>query len=169
MEIFLLAVISRAGLNTLYALQSEVSLQPGSIKQVLNTLEHAGLINRSAVPKGRRRRRLMSLTKSGEKLLTEQWRSSLDAKREIESILRGTTVALLMGDPQAAFEFLHRAAVARELSLIAQEVNTGSPVKAPIEFHTAMRAVYNSKRRTIEAGILRGFAEGLRKSVEGDS
>jgi len=156
-----MAVISRAGLNTLYRLQQEVSLQPGSIRQPLRNLEDTGLITRSVAPARSRNRRAMSLTPAGERFLEEHWRKSLEPKREMESALRGATVALLMNDIGEAINFLHLSAFERVRYQGHQELDPVSPESTPIDLHAAMRKVYESRRGEMEADVLRKFADNL--------
>jgi DNA-binding PadR family transcriptional regulator len=161
MEVFLMAVISRGGLNTLYALQQEAGLQPGSINPIIKDLENAGLMDRSEVAKRGRRRRSISLTEAGERFLVGQWGNGLDTKRDIESILRSATVALLMNDIRRAFDFLHESASERERHQDSKELGPVSLKRTPIDFHAEMRAVYGSRRRAMEAAVLTEFARNL--------
>lgn len=163
MGIFLMAVISRGGLNTLYAFQQAAGLQPGSINHVTKGLETAGLLNRSESAK--RGRRAMALTEAGERFLAEEWRKGLVASREIESVLRSATVALLMGDIGEASRFLSESITRRPPLQSHQELETISPQGTPINFHTAMRTLYLNQRRTMEISVLERFADNLRRSA----
>jgi DNA-binding PadR family transcriptional regulator len=166
MEVFLMAAISRGGLATLYALQQEAGLQPGNINPLLRDLEEAGLLERSEVPSRGRRRRTMALTEAGEKFLAERWTNCLDPNREIESILRSVTVALLMNDARTAFNFLRDSASERERHRGPKELGPASLERNPIDFHAEMRAVYASRRRAMEAAVLTEFARNLLKPAE---
>ncbi|MGB8032108.1 MAG: helix-turn-helix domain-containing protein [Terracidiphilus sp.] len=163
MEIFLMAAISRGGLNTLYLFQQVSGLEPGSINHVIKELEKAGLLVRSEGAK--RGRRAMALTEVGERFLVEEWKKSMDARREIESVLRSATVALLMGDIEEASRFLSESITRRPPLQSHQELETISPQGTPINFHTAMRTFYLNQRRTMEIGVLERFAENLRRSA----
>lgn len=166
MEIFLLAVISRAQLNTLYRLQREVNLQPGSIRQALRNLEDAGLITRPEAAARGPHRRAISVTPAGENFLDEHWRDSLESKQEMESVIRGVTVALLLDDTKAAIEFLQGAAVARAQMNGIARIERAPPLISAIDFHRAMRALHGSRRRAMETSVLEEFAETLRSSAE---
>lgn len=163
MVMFLLAAISRGCLNTLYAFQQAAGLQPGSIKHSIQELEKSGLLDRSEGAK--RGRRAMALTEAGERFLVAEWPKSMDARREIESILRSATVALLMGSSGGALEFLSESITRRPLREGHQELETISPQGSPIRFHTAMRAFYLNERRTMEVHVLEQFAENLKRSA----
>lgn len=154
-----MAAISRGGLNTLYALQQRAGLQPGSLSHVIQRLEAHQLQARSE--SGKRRRRIMSLTEAGEVFLEVEWRNCLDPRREMESILRSATVALLMGDPGAGSEFLFRSAVERDRHPVSQDAGLFSPESTVMDFHEAMRAVYGSRRRVMEAQFLHHLAKTL--------
>jgi DNA-binding MarR family transcriptional regulator len=165
MAMFIMACIAHGGLNTFYAFQQKTGLQPGSIRPVVNGLEKTGLLERSEGEK--RGRRTMVLTKAGVTFVAEEWKKGLDAKREVESILRSTTVALLMHDIGAALNFLHQSAVERERPQGPNEFGEPSRERGPIEFHTTTRAVYASRRRSMEAVVLREIAQYLERSANG--
>jgi DNA-binding MarR family transcriptional regulator len=159
MQIFLMAAISRGGLNTLYALQQAAGLQPGSLAHVIKALMEAGMLERSEGAK--RGRREMALTAAGERFLVEEWRKGLVANREMESVLRSATVALLMDDIVTAFRFLHESALERERRQGPTKLGEASSGKAPVDFHSEMRAVYETRRREMERDVLREFADKL--------
>jgi DNA-binding MarR family transcriptional regulator len=164
MEVFLMAAISHGGLNTLYALQRAAGLQPGSLAPVIRNLVEAGLLVRSE--RGKRGRRTMTVTKAGERLLDGEWVNSLDAHREIESVLRGVTVALLMGDVAAAVGFLFRSADERARYQGPQELGKIPSGMAPVDFHADMRAVHENRRRAMEAAVLQEFGTKLVESAQ---
>lgn len=162
MYIFILAAVSRGRLDTLYALQQEAGLQPGGVMPVIRRLEEEGLLTR--LEEGKRRRRMMKLTEKGEEFLGTEWTTGLDVKREVESILRNATVALLMGDPGLARAFLEDAARVRELRVGHSKPTVSTAEAAPIEFLAEMREVSESRRRTMEAALLREFATLLEEA-----
>src|ERR1039458_5868436 len=87
MEMFLMAAISRGCLNTLYALQKSVGLQPGNLAPVIKRLQECGFLTRSEAAK--RRRKVMELTESGKAFLEGHWTECLSFSRDFESNLRG--------------------------------------------------------------------------------
>ncbi|MGA8730127.1 MAG: hypothetical protein WB608_15345 [Terracidiphilus sp.] len=109
----------------------------------------------------KRGRRAMALTNSGESFLSEEWKNSLDPRREMESILRSAIAALLMGDIGEAIKFLFRSASEREKHQGPQELRSASLAFTPIDLHAEVRAVYEHRRRGVEAEVLRRFAEKL--------
>ncbi len=161
MEIFILAAVSRGRLDTLYAMQQATGLQPGGLLPVIERLNKSGLLTRSEEAK--RRRRTMKLTEIGEKFLQDEWKNSLDSNREVETILRGATVALFMGDIGTAFGFLLGSGIERDPRHGHPELSISSPVASPIEFLAEMRAVYEGRRRTMEAAVLEEFGEFLQR------
>jgi DNA-binding MarR family transcriptional regulator len=164
MEMFLLAAISRGGLNTLYALQGAAGLQPGSLAPVIRNLVEAGFLVRSE--SGKRGRRVMALTDSGERLLAEEWKNGLDTNREIESILRSATVALLMSDIGTAIGFLFASASERRPHLSPRELGEIPLGMAPSRFLAEWRAVYENRRREMEAAVLQEFGTNLAKFAQ---
>jgi DNA-binding MarR family transcriptional regulator len=163
MPIFLMAAISRGGLKTLYALQQAAGLQPGSLAHVIKALMEAGMLERSEGIK--RGRRTMALTEAGERFLVEEWRKGLIANREMESVLRSATVALLMGDIGEASRFLSESITRRPPLQSHRELEMISPQETPFNFHTAMRTFYRNQRQTMEIGVLERIADNLRRSA----
>jgi DNA-binding PadR family transcriptional regulator len=159
MAVFLMAAVSRAGLDTVYAMQRAARLQPGSLEQVIRELVSDGLLVRSEAAK--RRRRAISLTDAGAEFLAQEWKHNLDAKREMESILRNVTVALLMDDIGEAIGFLHGCADERERKQGPRELSEASLEGTPIDLHEAMRDVYETRRREMERDVLREFESKL--------
>ena len=164
-----MTVISRASLNTLYRLQREANLQPGSVRHALRDLEEMGLIARSEAPTRGRHQRAMSLTPAGESFLKLHWTGSLDPKQEMESVIRGVTVALLLTGPKTAVKFLKEAAGVREHAIGVQRITQAPPLTSPLDFHAAMRALHTNRRRAMEASVLKEFAETLMSSAESDT
>jgi nitrogen fixation/metabolism regulation signal transduction histidine kinase len=103
----------------------------------------------------------MALTPAGEQVLLEQWKNSMEVKREIESILRSATVALLMEDIGEAIMFLDRAAFERLKSPGNQVFGADSAERTPIDLHAAMRDVYDGRCRAMEADFLMKCRESL--------
>ncbi len=154
MEIFLLAAISRGALRTLYALQQVAGLQPGSVRGVLKALEAAGLLVRSEIAQRGRRRRIMTVTEAGKEFLDARWKEGLDPNREMESVLRGATLALAMGQIEEAIRFLHDAANKRLLRQGPQELGGKFAEMGPFDLHAEMRTVFENRRRVMEAYTL---------------
>ncbi len=161
MGIFLLAAIARGGLRTLYALQQEADLQPGSVKGVLGHLEAQGLLNRSAGAK--RGRRDMAVTEAGEELLRNEWVQCLDPTREVESVLRSATVALWMADTSRAADFLRNAASMRRPRRAPLAWTAMQYRFTPIEIHAQLRESYEDRRRGFEEQLLEDFATYLQE------
>ena len=76
MEYFILALIGKAGLTSLYAFQQRAGLQPGGIRSALERLEALQLITRAE--SSTRQRRDMSLTSEGTEVLNYSWKRCLD-------------------------------------------------------------------------------------------
>ena len=90
--------------------------------------------------------------------------TGLDVARELESVLRSATVALLMGDSGIARSFLESAASERELRTGQSTLTVNSPQAAPIEFLAEMRKNFESRRRSMEAALPHEFAEFLEEA-----
>ncbi len=155
-----MAAIARGGLRTLYALQQEAGLQPGSVKGVLGHLEAQGLLSRSAGTK--RGRRDMAVTEAGEEFLLNEWPQCLDPTREVESVLRSATVALWMADTSRAADFLRSAASMRQPRRAPQAWTAIQRRFTPIEIHAQLREKYEDRRRGFEEQLLEEFSTYLK-------
>lgn len=162
MEFFVLALVSRGGLRSLYELQHGAGLQPGGIRPVLDRLEEDGLLERSK--QERRRRRAMSVTTRGERLLEAFWRDCMREYPDVESIFRAATVAILMESPQSAFDYLAGVAGGFEDNVPSVEVSRDKK-RAPIEWYTLMRSFWEVRRRKCVAGALREVAAELEEET----
>ncbi len=163
MEFFLLAVVSRAGLRSLYELQQAVGLQPGGIQPVLRHLEEDGLLKRSE--QGRRRRRVIEVTDKGKLLLARYWRDCLRDYSDMESISRCATVALLTEHAKQAYEYLMGIADIHEQAardLPAEYLQTQP--QSPIEWYALMRTAWETQRHKALANTLRSVATQLQKT-----
>ncbi len=156
MKLFVLALVSRGGLHSLYELQSEAGLEPGSIHRLLGQMETDGLLQRTE----ERRRRLMTVTSAGEQLLEEEWHDCLQDYSDAESVLRAATIAVLLGHQQTAHDFL--MGVADEHERKAGSAPGRSPrSKSPLELYQHMRWSLESQRRRAAAKVFREIAREL--------
>jgi len=149
MDFFVLATISRGGLQSLYELQHGVELQPGGIHPVLKRLEEDGLLERSEQQK--RRRRLMTVTNRGEQFLDEEW----------QDCLRAATVAILMGHRNAAHDYLMGAADHYDQYHPESLADPQRASLSPVELYSFMRREWECSRRRSAAAVLRVIAEKL--------
>ena len=158
MSLFVLAAVSKAGLQSLYALQREAGLQPGGIQPVLRQLQADGLINRSE--QGKRRRRQLTVTAKGEETLSHAWQNCLRDYTDAESTLRATAVALFMRQPRIASAYLRGSAQTYERDQPSlSEVVTDQIV--PLEFYNRMRLGWERARRKCAATLFRQLADEL--------
>jgi DNA-binding PadR family transcriptional regulator len=166
MPLFLLALISKGGLRTLYDLQQQAALQPGGVQPVLRQLENEGFLTRSE--EGKRRRRVMSVTEEGERLLAEQWPACMVFHSDVESVLRAATVALLMEQPHYARGYLLDSAVDYERkskNLPAAGQNSSRTI---LDVYISLRTGWETTRLESAAQTLRGIADtlGTSKAVQ---
>jgi DNA-binding MarR family transcriptional regulator len=164
MHLFVLALVSRAGLNTLYALQHQAGLQPGGVQPVLRQLEREGLLQRSE--EGKRRRRVMVVTDKGQATVAAHWHGSLDLYWDVESVLRAATVALLMDDPRLASGYLLN--MAYEYDRKSSSARPGDPDDRAslVEWYGYMRAQWETARLQSAAQALRMIANTIDGSAE---
>lgn len=165
MDYFLLATVSRGGMNTLYALQHSAGLQPGGIQPTLRRLEAEGLLKRSEEAK--RRKRVIQVTDEGEQLLESLWRNCLRNYPDTESILRCATLALLMNDFNYAHSYLMNMADEQEHIAGAEWGSDPVPRKlAAVAWYGYMKAQWDLGRHRSLSTVLRNIArelEGLRQ------
>ncbi len=163
MPLFVLASVARGGLRSLYTLQKGVGLQPGAIHPVLRRLEEDGLLHRS--PQGRRRRRLMTVTPKGDQFLIERWRDCLCLHPDVESVLRATTVAILMRDLRSAVAYLHEAAH-EYVRAGGRTVDTPKSPSSGIDWYEFMHDSWEEARRQCAARVFREIAGYLEHQEE---
>jgi DNA-binding PadR family transcriptional regulator len=147
-------------------LQKEASLQPGGIRPALKRLESAGLLERKA--KGTRSKRELLVTEKGSKFLSENWFRALQSYIELESVLRATATALLMGGTKTASGYLRDAWVERESSAQQRdlEAELHKDRSNPLSNYMWMRAVCESHRRKAEVNALQSVQQKLMKKEE---
>ena len=151
MEYFLLALIDRAGLSSLYSFQKHAGLQPGGTRPALQRLEQRNLIQRAE--SGRRQRRDFSLTPAGRDLLERTWKECLKDSNDTEAVLRSICVAFLMGQPDEARFFAmsvhaNRIDDAHKKELEAEHLNRTQ--NDPLSLYAWMRALTEARRRGAE-------------------
>lgn len=158
MPLFVLAGVSKAGLQSLYALQREAGLQPGGIQPVLRQLETDGLLSRS--PQERRRRRQLTVTAKGETALLQDWQSCLRDYADVESTLRAAAIALFMQQPRTAIAYLRGNAQTyeRDRPSLSEDVRDRM---APLNSYNRMRHGWERARRECAAALFRQLADDL--------
>jgi DNA-binding MarR family transcriptional regulator len=155
-------MISRGGLHSLYELQQKVGLQPGGIQPVLKRLEQEGFLERSEQQK--RRRRLMTVTEKGKQFLGEEWHECQDDYPDVESILRASTVGILMGDWERTHRYLLFFADQHEKNVEPdhQRLQDWSSV----DWYEFTRQVWESRRRKAAANAFREIAKELEELMK---
>jgi DNA-binding PadR family transcriptional regulator len=164
MEYFILALIEKAKLTTLYAFQQRAGLQPGGIRPALHRLEEAGLITRAESSK--RQRKALSLTPQGLFFLTQTWQVCLRDHPDTESVLRAACVALLMGDRNRTSQYLEQLALSRQTMAEEKKMNTQQlerTQKDPVSTYLWMRTLCEAKRRHGESEVLEALSQSLRQ------
>lgn len=152
MEMFILALIGKAGLTSLYAFQQQAGLQPGGIRPALERLEKQNLIERAE--SSSRQRRDFSLTDEGSRYLDAAWRRCLADHSETEAVLRAVCIALLMGAAVEAASYLQSLATTRRYAAEVKSMEAeqqGKTQKDPLSAYTWMRVVTEARRRNAES------------------
>jgi len=111
LDLFLLVFLSvRRESSSAYDLRTATGLQWGGMRASLAKLERLGLLGRG--DPGRRRRRELTVTEKGGRELRRNWRQSLEASADAESVIRGALLATQFA-PATAPAFLDEAAARR--------------------------------------------------------
>lgn len=108
---FILALVGKIGLKSLYELRQQAFLEPGGISSAMKSLENEKLISRTAP--GKRRRRDLTLTPAGTGLLNRAWQSCLREYADSDAVLRAAMVAWVMESAAAAASYLNHMGQAR--------------------------------------------------------
>ena len=169
MEYFILALIGKARLTSLYAFQQRAALQPGGIRTSLERLEQRGLLERAE--SGSRQRRDLSLTAAGLRFLERTWKQCLADYPDAESVLRAATVAVLMGDQHYAGEYLsgmglHRESSGKEKDMEAERLGRGR--LDPLSAYRWMRALTEAQRREGESKAFSMLGRTLKEKHQPD-
>ncbi len=169
MEYFILALIGKARLTSLHAFQQRAGLQPGGIRASLQRLQDRGLLERA--DSGSRRRRDLSLTSTGARLLEATWKHCLADYPDFESVLRATTVALLMGDQAYGADYLIGQSLMRESSgeeknMEAERLGRGK--LDPLSTYAWMRALTEAQRREGESKAFSRLGRTLKEKHKPD-
>lgn len=170
MECFLLALIEKARMKSLYEFRQRVGLEPGGILPALKRLEQWGLIIRAKA--GRRRRRELELTAEGESVLRQQWTSCLRPYPDSESILRAGFVSLLMAGPGHCamyLEYMGTTLNARQEQLTMQSEFLESRHEDPLDLFAWMRITTEARRRQAESEALLSIARLLTRRETDDN
>lgn len=169
MEYFILALIGKAGLTSLYAFQQRAGLQPGGIRSALERLESWHLIARGESTA--RRKRSISLTEEGKAFLENQWFRCLVDHPDAEGVLRAACVALLMGAPDCASMCLRdsanaRSFMAKEKGIEAEHLQKTQ--KDPLSTYLWMRTLYEAQRRDAESKAFLQLSQLLEEKDQRD-
>jgi hypothetical protein len=110
MQVFVLAMIARAGVRTLYEFKA-AGLSTGAVGGPISTLLKQCLLSKTKDGAGRQ---TLSITRSGVAALEAQWQDLLEeVPVDVYAAFRGFWVACLMGSPAEASLFLQRFAAFR--------------------------------------------------------
>jgi DNA-binding MarR family transcriptional regulator len=160
MELFLLGVVTRGKLRSMYELQRTAGLEPGGVQPALRRLEKQELLVRSK--EARRRRRLIEVTEKGRQVLEQQWSKYIKPYPDAESVLRAAGLAVLMGQPQYAGPYLISMSNDYERKAGAGQANSMQPQPAsPLQLYGSMRAMWQTRRHQSAAGVFRDIANEL--------
>jgi hypothetical protein len=162
MEFFILALIERAKLRSIYSFQQRAGLQPGGIRPALVWLELRGLIKRAEF--AARNRKDFFLTEDGSLFLLGAWKECLRDHTDTESVLRAACVGLLMGEVDSAVAYLHHLANLRRLTAQekTREAKTLEPtLKDPLSAYAWVRVMNEAQRRGAESEAFTQFAQYL--------
>lgn len=165
LEIFILALL-REGIATPYGLMASAKVSPGASLPALTRLEAAGCVRKGE--EGPRNRVEYVATPKGERLLEASWRELLeappDADRDLDSVLRISSLALLMGETKSRVVRYLTTAAASRLARAADEKAVSLPqTKTDLNTILWMRTAAKAGRMRQEAAVLKKLAGSLRR------
>jgi DNA-binding PadR family transcriptional regulator len=170
MEYFILALIGKARLRSLYAFRQTAEVEPGAIRGALKHLEERRLITR-AEPASRKRRD-MALTQAGWSLLQESWTRCLSEHADAESVLRAAWIAMVMSEPEHAATYLEeigkmRQIEAQETTTLAEYLERRNATGPPSDY-VWMRTSSEAYRRSAESAAFLSISRSLRERSRKD-
>ena len=150
MDFFLLGLVSRCSLNTVYRLQQEG--RASARRHPTHPTAIGGRRVAVQVRGGEAPPRLMKVTDKGARLLEHHWKDCIQDSPDVESILRCATLAILMGDFQYAYQYL--LGVADELSecdydRASKSASFRSRHSSPLDCYAFMRMQWASGEASV--------------------
>ncbi|MGO8760050.1 MAG: hypothetical protein ACLQG3_18195 [Terracidiphilus sp.] len=170
MEFFILALVGRVGLRSLYELRQQAGLEPGGIRSAMGTLETGKLISRT--DPGKRRRRDLTLTSAGSALLEQSWQRCLREYPDADAVLRAAFVALGMGSPAAAATYLNhmsqsRRERAQQMKYEEERLKRSNP--GPLSSYAWMRISHEVHRRGAESEAFLSMSRFIEERFNNDA
>ncbi len=166
MEFFLLALVGKTGLRSVYELRQHASLEPGAMRSAMERLEAAQLISRTEP--GKRRRRELALTAEGSFLLEHRWPNCLREYPDADAILRAAFVGWAMAGADAAAMYLRAMASARQQGAgeMSRTATYLKPSKAEaLPSYLWMRASQEAHRRSSEGEAFLSMSRSIEESL----
>jgi DNA-binding PadR family transcriptional regulator len=165
MECFILALIGKLGLTSLYAFRKEAGLEPGGIRSALRHLEERGFI--SHAQPGRRMRRALALTAAGRAQLEHSWTRYLRERTDAETVLRTAFLAWVMDGPGHAAAYLRSTGdigkgKAQETANQAEHLERRQ--KDALSGYAWMRTLLEAHRRNAESAAFSSIGESLMRN-----
>jgi DNA-binding MarR family transcriptional regulator len=150
-ELFLLLMISRR-VDSLYEIRQKTGINPGAISHAIARLQKKGAI--TWAPEGYRRKRKLTVTQEGHKVLRNNWPNALEEAIDGPQVLARAALIVLMkngiGAPASGADLLRKKADAIERSVSDAEPPELNPrssiaetsdiylwIKGKAEFHHA--------------------------------
>ena len=163
MQLFLLTLIAKGGVRTVYQLKRDALLSQGGVRSALKWLQENDYLERSG-PLGDLNRKEIAVTRRGLEVLEYQWRKGVDEilNWDTDTSLRFAWVALLM-DKAAGLEALHSSARGSQTvaKYFQQQAEQGCDIGSPVSVYRWMRVVLTAERDEAESRALTRIAEYL--------
>lgn len=164
LEMFILALVEVASVDTLYRMRREVALEPGGVKSALQGLEKALLITRAEPSK--RGKRTFQATELGRRMLNEHWATCLKDHPTMEAVLRAAMVAWWMTGPDVAAKYLRNTMSSRREQTKKLELNAAHLERSqsdPLSAYSWMRVLSEAHRRRAEADAFQSISQSLQE------
>jgi DNA-binding MarR family transcriptional regulator len=165
MEFFIMTLIERNGLKSLYEFREVAGLQPGGIRSAMARLEKRKFITQAEPG----RRRDLALTPAGMEFLERFWGNCLRDHLDSESVLRSAMVVWLMKSPDQAAEYLRqtgdlRRKRAEEATMKAELLKRSQT--DPLSAYEWMLILSETHRRHAESEAFSAISEQLKKGPD---
>jgi DNA-binding PadR family transcriptional regulator len=163
MQLFVLAMIAKGGVKTVYEMKRDAGLSQGGTRNSLEWLQQNDYIKRSD-PVGELQKKEFAVTSKGLQVLQRQWQWGLNefVTWDVETVLRIVWVALQM-DRSSALQLLTSSA--RALDFISKRWREGAEAEpkpdSSLETYRWMACVLEEERADAQRRALTRIARAL--------
>lgn len=167
MEFFIMTLVGKLRLKSLYELRQQAGLEPGGIRSAMKTLENTKLISRA--DPGKRRRRDLALASAGKDFLERSWRGCMRDYADADAVLRAAFVAWVMDSSAHAAAYLDQIGQLRReraQQMKHEQESLKRSQTGPLSSYAWMRLEIEAHRRRAESDALLSISLSLKEHFE---